>query len=280
MFRCILVPLDGSLRAERAIPVAAHLARASQGMLILLRVVSAAAGFRPGVPSSPLRQAAIQNELDQARQYLKAIASSSQLAGLSLTVAAPQGSVVSTIQDIIQTYGVDLVVLCEPNGPQGVHPLPNVFVEQLLAHLSVPLLLLPGQGPLALSSSTGVRHPITFLVAFDGPQPAPYLIEPTVALEGALTDQERGQIHFVPLASIVSSSARMPARQQEAKQSSGNTAVAVREAQPDAKLEEMVQKNWGDVFVVETSALDDQVNSWLETSGCLRLLVPSFIRAR
>src|SRR5258708_12176586 len=39
MFQRILVPLDGSSRAEHAIPVAALIAHASGGSLVLLRVV-------------------------------------------------------------------------------------------------------------------------------------------------------------------------------------------------------------------------------------------------
>jgi len=37
MFKRILVPLDGSARAEQAIPVAARIARALGGSVILLR---------------------------------------------------------------------------------------------------------------------------------------------------------------------------------------------------------------------------------------------------
>ena len=45
MFRNILVPLDGSSRAERALPVAARLAQASGGTVVLLSVVSPSSEF-------------------------------------------------------------------------------------------------------------------------------------------------------------------------------------------------------------------------------------------
>ncbi len=39
MFQRILVPLDGSEGAERAIPVAARIARASGGSIVFMRVI-------------------------------------------------------------------------------------------------------------------------------------------------------------------------------------------------------------------------------------------------
>ena len=53
MFQRIVVPLDGSRRAERAIPVAARIARASGGSVVLLRVVSIATDYWPAMVSQP-----------------------------------------------------------------------------------------------------------------------------------------------------------------------------------------------------------------------------------
>lgn len=108
MFQRILVPLDGSLRAERALPLAARLARASQGMLILLRVVSAVAEDDPETPSQSLVMRTLaQTQMEEADRYLTALASSQALGEISLTVAALPGCVVSTIRTAIQTYKAD-----------------------------------------------------------------------------------------------------------------------------------------------------------------------------
>ena len=53
MFQRILVPLDGSTRAERAIPVAARIARASHGSVVLVRVVSTVIEFWPYMAPQP-----------------------------------------------------------------------------------------------------------------------------------------------------------------------------------------------------------------------------------
>ena len=63
MFQHILVPLDGSQRAEQAIPFAAQLARASGGSLLFLRVVDTLQ--EPGIYSSLAAvylQAMLENE--------------------------------------------------------------------------------------------------------------------------------------------------------------------------------------------------------------------------
>src|SRR3954464_11812799 len=51
MFTRILVPLDGSLRSERALPVAARVARATGAAVTLARVIGQPTTFGPG-PSS------------------------------------------------------------------------------------------------------------------------------------------------------------------------------------------------------------------------------------
>ena len=52
MFKRILIPLDGSGRAERALPIAARMARAAGGSIILVRVVSTAPASMPSASAT------------------------------------------------------------------------------------------------------------------------------------------------------------------------------------------------------------------------------------
>ncbi len=56
MFERIVVPLDGSVRAERAIPVAARIARAAGGAVVLLRVTGIPMQYGPYLYQSYLLQ--------------------------------------------------------------------------------------------------------------------------------------------------------------------------------------------------------------------------------
>src|SRR5581483_11924023 len=199
MFERILVPLDGSLRAERALPLAARLARASQGMLILLRVVSAVTEDDPEPPSQSLVMRALaQTQMQEADRYLTALASSQALADVSLTVAALPGQVVSTIQTAIQIYQADLLVLCAQRDSSEQSECIGGLAGRLSEHLNIPLLLIPEHGPVPFSSRARQEHPLTVLVAFDGFPSARARVQAASSLLVALDDRGQGHLHFAP----------------------------------------------------------------------------------
>lgn len=88
MFTKILVPLDGSKRAESALPVAARITKAIGGSIVLMRVVlipsdySRYMGVDPMAASYalsveiPSAQEVIDSEVDAAKSYLRKIATS------------------------------------------------------------------------------------------------------------------------------------------------------------------------------------------------------------
>lgn len=200
MFRRILVLLDGSLRAERALAVATCLARASHGTVILLCVVQAAPGYSQADGNgASLFQAAVQSELDEAQRYLTHIASADQLAGLALNAVVLQGPVLATLQNAVSSYQADLLVYSEQAEPEVLSQFLGVFAEQILRHLSVPLLLIPAHGPLPL----GPAAPDAFVVVFTGTRPEPDLVQPASALLAALNGEKPGHLQFVPLHALL-----------------------------------------------------------------------------
>jgi len=72
MFQHILVPLDGSFRAEQALPVASRIARSTGGSVLLLQVVSPPIDYSGGLAMVPLvTEQVIESEIAEATGYLK-----------------------------------------------------------------------------------------------------------------------------------------------------------------------------------------------------------------
>src|SRR6266516_2251410 len=119
MFQRILVPLDGSTRAESAVPVAARLAQSSGGSVILLHVaVRLVSPGKPGVPEVyPV--VGIDEMLAEANEHLKILARSDMLSGITTEVQTLVGAVAPTILAAAQALHADLIVLCS-HGLTGV----------------------------------------------------------------------------------------------------------------------------------------------------------------
>ena len=80
MMRQIIVPLDGSARAESALPIAAHIARAHEGTLFLIRIVGTSADYAwyAGEMAMMLPEV-MEVERKEAADYLTQIAASPAL---------------------------------------------------------------------------------------------------------------------------------------------------------------------------------------------------------
>lgn len=92
MFHHILVPLDGSPRAEQALPVAARLASASGGTVLLLRVVGLPTAFVPyPAPDPGTLRAIIDADLAKARNSLEALTNRSSLSSIRTEIEVGEG---------------------------------------------------------------------------------------------------------------------------------------------------------------------------------------------
>src|SRR5436309_5801938 len=120
MFKRILVPLDGSGRAEQALPIAVRLARASKGSIFLVRVVSTEPASLPSVPTRPtLVQTVGEADRVLAESYLTGVAGSDLLTGLSVQTRVPVGLISPSILSIAGDTHADVIVMCS-HGYTGV----------------------------------------------------------------------------------------------------------------------------------------------------------------
>ncbi|HEU4697853.1 MAG TPA: universal stress protein [Gemmatimonadales bacterium] len=142
MYRSILLPLDGSALAERAIPLAAGLAAASGALLHVVVVHKWLASWSPVNPF-----ALTLDEIDaQARRekeaYLQRVADDiAQHYDLTVRPAMPEGFTVEQLAQYVRANGVDLVVMTtHGRGGFSRHWFGSV-ADRLLRTLTVPVLL-------------------------------------------------------------------------------------------------------------------------------------------
>ncbi len=197
MFRHIVVPLDGSPRAEEALPVAARLARASGGQLTLLRVVPPAIELdMHTMPLAKSAKLALEKEIARANNYLAEIASSEKLAGINIRTEALSGSAAKIILLFASLQHVDLIVMCS-RGITGLKrwALGSV-AEKVARHSSTPVLVLHEVGPKLTTAHETPTHPMRLLVPLDGSALAEAALAPAVQLCAALAVPARGALHL------------------------------------------------------------------------------------
>jgi len=156
MYRRILVPLDGSERAEQALLHACHLARSSGAELLLVHVVEppvvAAPVGEPAAKSAAPQLISLEDALKQAqleaRAYLEKIRSQLEDAGIPCQVRLEQGGVVERIADAAETQGVDAIVMASHGrGASGDASFGSVAVGILFRVESALLVIRSRRGP-------------------------------------------------------------------------------------------------------------------------------------
>jgi nucleotide-binding universal stress UspA family protein len=148
MYKRILVPLDGSARAEAIMPHVEGLARCFGATLILLQVIEPAPVI---LDPQDLQAAAFVDEMsireEEARKYLAARQAALQSAGVASETRLARGPVVQTINSLADSETVDLIAMAS-HGRTG---LAQVFFGSValgvLHHATRPLLLVRSDGP-------------------------------------------------------------------------------------------------------------------------------------
>jgi len=109
MYRRILVPLDGSERSEKVLPVVKMEAECHQATIILLRVIPP---FRHSLMMSPTLLKEITQQVTEITQnYLKGVAEQLRAEGLDVETEIQSGAPAQCILDFAENNQCDLIVI-------------------------------------------------------------------------------------------------------------------------------------------------------------------------
>jgi len=171
MFRQILVPLDGSEQAERAVPLAARLVRRTDGTVTLMRVVGAvAARGSEAVPVRTGEHAAAPCDRASAAAYLRQLGQHPELAGISTDVVVRDGDPAEQIVTEVERRAADLIVLSHRrHGPTAAF-FAGSIADAVMRRSPVPVLVLhAGSLTEFPDRRAGMRSwPVQALVPLDG----------------------------------------------------------------------------------------------------------------
>ena len=143
MYKTILVPLDGSDRAEKILPHVREMAQLYGASVVLLQVVEPSMTVVTPYDMVPYYDSEqVEQWTQDARDYLNGLAGSMRLEADRVKVVVQQGPIVHTILDVAEREHADLIAMAS-HGRTG---LSRVFYGSIAAGIlnqaDRPLLLI------------------------------------------------------------------------------------------------------------------------------------------
>jgi nucleotide-binding universal stress UspA family protein len=198
MFKRIVVPLDGSGRAERSLPIAARLARASDGLIFLVRVVDTSPASMPSAPGRPLLiQTVGEADRTLAESYLTAVAASDLLNGIPVQTEVQVGLVAPIILSVAASKRADIIVICS-HGYTGVTRwwMLGSVAAKVARYAHTPVMVLREGGSVPPEHHQAGDPPLRVLVPLDGSDDAKAALQPAADLAAALAAPGQGGLHL------------------------------------------------------------------------------------
>jgi nucleotide-binding universal stress UspA family protein len=142
MYKTILVPLDGSKRAEAILPHVDELAQRYEARVVFTRIVEPPPlVIPPGQPDVTIYQRELKQRTEEAELYLKAMQGEFEEKGIEARMDLGEGPVVEAIVNAAMRHDADLIALAS-HGHSG---LAQVFYGSvaagILQRVDRPLLL-------------------------------------------------------------------------------------------------------------------------------------------
>jgi nucleotide-binding universal stress UspA family protein len=203
MLQRILVPLDGSPRAELALPVAARLARASGGVVMLTQIIQAPLEFEVGaIAPATWAPAARAVERKEASTYLLQVAASEHLADVTTETGVYAGPVAAMLLLVAKTRGADLIVMTSRGLSGFTRWALGSVAEKVAQESPIPVLLLREREGMPLASAQRTDQ-FTALVALDGSEFSQASLGPASEIVHALAAPAPGALHLVRVLEMV-----------------------------------------------------------------------------
>lgn len=140
MYQRILVPLDGSKRAEAILPQVESLAQQCGARIILLEVLEPLTHYAATVVPDLISAGATQRTAG-VKQYVHDLQANLQARGLTVDAIVKRGPIVETILDVAREEAVDLIALAS-HGYSGLTRLLHGSVAAEILHRArTPLLI-------------------------------------------------------------------------------------------------------------------------------------------
>ncbi len=204
MFHKILVPLDGSQEAERALDTALKLAQAAQGELLLLRSIKVVHMMMPAMATEydwSWPEYSREQSRQEVRDYLEGVAERIEQMDIAVNTLAVEGDTASIIVDTAEMKDVDLIIMSAQGWSTArVRELGSI-TERVLHSASCPVLIIRAE-------------PIDRMaIALDGSLLAERALTPGMALAEAL--QAQVMLLRVSEPETVAHGALLPARERQ-----------------------------------------------------------------
>ena len=204
MFKQILVPLDGSARAEQALPIAARLARVSNGTVSLVQAVWPQSEFMTSVGEIVLPDI-LDESVQAAKAYLEDVAITNSLEGIRTATQVVIGHPTQAIIVAANADNIDLVVICSHGYTGEMRWSMGSIAEKVARHAPSPVLILHEDCVLLTESEVVPHGSARILVPLDGSEHAEGAILQAELLAWALSTPARGKLHLTRVVSSESS---------------------------------------------------------------------------
>lgn len=142
-YKRILVPMDGSQRAETILPTAATLARAHNAQIILAHIVQKPSMPRRTLPSREdvrLADQLVKHNQAEASQYLDQLRS--RITGKIETRVLVSDHLAATLHELVEQEKTDLVLLSAHGRSSQTRGLYGTVVSSFIAYGTTPLIIM------------------------------------------------------------------------------------------------------------------------------------------